>query len=153
VSSWKATSVVSGGQAYLYVKDPADAATCQKVKEIFTAKTRDPGSGIGRVYEADEIRGLGGDPAAFLAVEAAPGYQLGPGFSGDYVGPSAYRATHGYDPNRPEMKASLLMVGPNVPHGVLHGARLVDVGPTIAAWLGLAMPGTEGKELRISGEP
>jgi predicted AlkP superfamily pyrophosphatase or phosphodiesterase len=131
----------------VYVHDAADAATRQKVKEIFEAKAHEAGSGIGRVYEADEIHKLGGDPAAFIAIEATPGFQLGPGFTGEYTGPSPYRATHGYDPNRPEMKASLLMIGPNVRHGTLANARLVDVAPTIAAWLGLTMPGVEGKEL------
>ena len=150
VTDWKATMVVSGGQAYVYVKDPADAATRQKVREIFVAKTHDPASGIGRVYEAEEIRTLGGDPAAFLAIEATPAHQLGPGYSGDYVGPSGYHATHGYDPNRPEMKASLLMVGPNVPHGAIQGARLVDVAPTIASWLALPMPNVDGVPLKVA---
>ena len=88
------------------------------------------------MYEAADIKEIGGDPEAFLAIEATPGYQLGPGYAGDYVAPSIYRATHGYDPRRPEMHASLLLYGPNVAHGTIAGARLVDVAPTIAAWLG-----------------
>jgi predicted AlkP superfamily pyrophosphatase or phosphodiesterase len=147
VADWKATMVVNSGQAYVYVHDPADEATRAALRAIFAAKIADPQSGIGRVYETAEIKAIGGDPEAFLALEATPGYQMGPGYSGDYVAPGIYRATHGYDPRRPEMHASLVLYGPNVPHGTLQGARLVDIAPTIAEWLGLSMPNVDGKPL------
>jgi predicted AlkP superfamily pyrophosphatase or phosphodiesterase len=147
VAGWKATIVVNSAQAYVYVRDPADTATRAALQKIFSAKASDPQSGIDRVYDATAIKAIGGDPGAYLALEAAPGYQLGAGYSGDYVASGTYRATHGYDPSRPEMHASLILYGPNVPHGVLDGARLVDVAPTIAGWLGLAMPNVDGKPL------
>jgi predicted AlkP superfamily pyrophosphatase or phosphodiesterase len=150
VSDWKATMVVNSGQAYVYVRDPADAVTHEAVKRIFQVKTADPASGIGRVYDAAEIRTLGGDPDAFLAIEASPGYQMGGGYGGAYVATAVYHATHGYDPHRPEMRASLLMYGPNVAHGAIAGARLVDIAPTIAAWLGLALPNVDGKPLEVT---
>ncbi len=153
VTDWKAAALVNSGQAYIYVHDPADAATRQKVHDLFTAKAHEAGGGVGRVFEPDEIRALGGDPAAVLALEPAAGRPLGPGCTGDDAGAGLYKATHGFDPNRPEMKASLLMVGPNVSHGALLNARLVDVGPTVAAWLGLPMPGVEGKELKVTARP
>ena len=150
VTGWKASVQVNSGQAYVYLHDPADAVTRDAVRKIFTAKAAQADSGIGRVYEAADIRAVGGDPEAFLALEASPGYQMGPGFAGDFVGPAIYHATHGYDPSRPEMHASLLLVGPNVPHGTIAGARLVDIGPTIAGWLGLEMPGVDGKPLQVT---
>jgi arylsulfatase A-like enzyme len=45
------------------------------------------------------------------------------------------------------MHASLVLYGPNVPHGTLQGARLVDIAPTIAEWLGLSMPNVDGRPL------
>ncbi len=149
-AEWKASVQVNSGQAYVYLHDSGDAATADAVRKIFAAKAAQHEGGIGRVYEGAEIRTLGGDPAAFLALEAAPGFQMGPGFSGEYVGPSIYKATHGYDPSRPEMRTSLLMIGPNVPHGTLVGARLVDIAPTIAGWLGLTMPDVDGKALQVT---
>jgi predicted AlkP superfamily pyrophosphatase or phosphodiesterase len=153
VADWKATMVVNSGQAYVYVRGAADTATREAVRRIFLAKLTDPESGIGRVYEATEITAIGGDSDAFLALEATPGYQMGPGYSGEYVVPSIYRATHGYDPRRREMRASLLLYGSNVPHGTIVGARLVDVGPTIAAWLGLSMPDVDGKPILVTPAP
>jgi predicted AlkP superfamily pyrophosphatase or phosphodiesterase len=153
VADWKATLVVNSGQAYVYVRDPADAATREALRKIFAAQAATPVSGIGRMYEAEEIRAIGGDPAAFLALEATPGYQMGPGYSDAYVEPSTYRATHGYDPRRPEMHASLLLYGSNIGHGTISGARLVDIAPTIAEWLGLPMPNVDGKSLRVTRAP
>lgn len=152
VVAWDATVVVNSGQAYVYVRPEAGEAVRAKVREIFEAKAQEPGSGIGKLYSTNEIRELGGDPEAFLALEAAPGFQLGSGAVGDDVAPPAYRATHGYDPRRPEMRASLLVRGPTIPRGSIAAARLVDVGPTIASWLGLAMPDVDGKPLAIVPE-
>jgi len=149
VTDWKATVVTSSGQAYVYVRSASDAATAKAARDLFEAKAKDAKSGIGRLYDAGAIRELGGDPAAAFAVEAAPGFQFGPGAAGDYVAPPMYKATHGYDPSRPEMRASLIVSGPNVPHGSLPGARLVDVAPTVASWLGLSLGETDGKPLRV----
>jgi predicted AlkP superfamily pyrophosphatase or phosphodiesterase len=101
------------------------------------------------VYEADEVRARGGDPSAFLALEAGDDFQFGPGCTTDYVAQPQYVATHGFDPNRPEMRASLLMVGPGIAHGTVVSAHLIDFAPTIAAWLGLLMPNVDGTVLRV----
>jgi predicted AlkP superfamily pyrophosphatase or phosphodiesterase len=150
VVEWKAALLAGSGQAYVYLHDPADQETKNRVSTLLTERTRQPDSGIGRIYDSSEIRARGGDPSAFLALEAAPNYQFGGGCTGDYVAPSTYRATHGYDPSRPELHASLLAVGPGIAHGVIRGARLIDIAPTIAGWLGLKMPEVDGKPLRIS---
>ncbi|HEY2511905.1 MAG TPA: ectonucleotide pyrophosphatase/phosphodiesterase [Polyangiaceae bacterium] len=149
VTDWKATVLSNSGQAYVYVRDGADTATKEKVRSLYAAKAHEADSGIGRVYEASEVQALGGDPAAFLAIEAAPGFQLGSGVNGDYVAPGIYQATHGYDPNRPEMHASLILAGPNVPHGTIPDAHLIDIAPTIAGWLGLSIPDVDGHPLRV----
>ncbi|MEO6576981.1 MAG: ectonucleotide pyrophosphatase/phosphodiesterase [Polyangiaceae bacterium] len=153
VTEWKATLTVNSGQAYVYVKDPNDNATRDALRSIFDAKAKEPNGGIGRVYSSAEIVALGGDPKAFLAIEAAAGFQLGNGSIGEYVAPPAYKATHGYDPRRPEMRTSLILFGPNVPHGTIAGARLIDIGPTIASWLGLSMPQATGTPLHVTAAP
>ncbi len=153
IVSWKATVLANSGQAYVYVQDPADHATREMVRGIFSAKQVEPESGIGRMYEADEIRARGGDPSALLALEAGQDFQFGPGCIGDYSAPPAYHATHGFDPSRPEMRASLLMVGPTIAHGAILGARLIDIAPTIADWLALPLPNVEGTPLKITPKP
>jgi predicted AlkP superfamily pyrophosphatase or phosphodiesterase len=153
VTNWRATVVVNSGQAYIYIRDERDIEVKNTLRSIFLAKISDPQSGIHRVYEAGEIRAIGGDPDAFLAIEATPGFQMSSGYSGEYIGTSGYRATHGYDPRRPEMRASLLLIGPNIPHGTIDAARLVDIAPTIAEWLGLPMPNVDGRPLHVTATP
>jgi predicted AlkP superfamily pyrophosphatase or phosphodiesterase len=153
ITDWKATVLAHAGEAYVYVKEPTDEGTRSRVREIFAAKQHDPQSGIARLYEPVEIRQLGGDPEAAFALGAAPGFQFEAGCRGPYRIESTYRATHGFEPRDADMRASLLMVGPSIPHGTIQGARLIDIAPTIAKWLSLPLPAAEGTPLQVIVEP
>jgi predicted AlkP superfamily pyrophosphatase or phosphodiesterase len=145
VSAWKASCVVNGGSAYVYVKD-GDAQVARQVTELFRTRAAEAGSGIARVLSGEEIAQRGGDPAATLAIEAELGVSLGGGLVA-YETPPKSRAVHGYDPERPEMKASLLLLGPSIRPGLIKDARLIDIAPTIAAWLSLDLLNVEGRPL------
>jgi predicted AlkP superfamily pyrophosphatase or phosphodiesterase len=147
VRSWKATCVVNGGSIYVYVKDD-DAQIARQVTELFRERAARPGSGIAHVFEREEIARRGGDPAATLALEAEIGVAFSSALTA-YDGPPKNSAVHGYDPQRPEMKASLLLMGPSIEPGLLRDARLVDIAPTIAGWLALELPGAEGRPLSV----
>jgi predicted AlkP superfamily pyrophosphatase or phosphodiesterase len=147
IADWRAAVNTSGGSAYVYLNDPADASTAALVRRILQERAAQIDGGIARVIDADQIRALGGDPGAFLAIEAQPGWSLGGGYAGDLEGTPPYAATHGYDPARPEMRASLLVLAPGVPPGPIRDARLIDIAPTIAAWLGLSLGAVDGKML------
>ena len=50
------------------------------------------------------------------------------------------RGSHGYDPTHPELHASLIMSGPDVPKaGSLGVVRMTQIAPTIARWFGLSL--------------
>jgi predicted AlkP superfamily pyrophosphatase or phosphodiesterase len=149
VTDWKAAVASNGGHAYVYLKEAADAATAKVLLDIFMPLPGRQGSGIGRVYTQEEIRRRGGDPSAFLALEGAGGFAMLDGYSGDYIAPSLQLGQHGYGPERPDMRASLLVYGPPVAPGKIEAARLIDVAPTIAGWLGFKMPTAEGAPLPI----
>jgi predicted AlkP superfamily pyrophosphatase or phosphodiesterase len=150
IKDWKAVVMTGGGQAYVYVRDPADQETRKTVLETFAAAAGKPGSGIGRIYTQEEIRSKGGDPEAFLAMEAAVDFGFSRGYYGDYTLASPTLASHGYDPERPEMRASLLIYGRGIVPGPISDARLIDVGPTVAKWLDLSLPQAEGRPLPVS---
>jgi hypothetical protein len=40
------------------------------------------------------------------------------------------------------------MLGAGITPGPLKGARLIDVAPTVAHWLGLELQGVDGRDLR-----
>jgi predicted AlkP superfamily pyrophosphatase or phosphodiesterase len=152
VESWQASVLPCHGVAYVYLARSGDAALEAATLEAFERALKTGKSGIARILKAPEIAASGGDPAAFLALEA----ELGTSFAGgkdEYETPPPYAATHGYAPEHPEMLASLLLFGPNVPHGTLEGARLIDIAPTVAGWLGLALSGAEGKPLQVVTSP
>jgi hypothetical protein len=150
---WKATVHAHAAEAYVYVKDPSDEGTRSRVRDVFVAKLNEYGSGIARLYENSEIRQLGGDSEAYLALGAATDFQFGAGCLGEYRAPTSYLATHGFDPRDADMGASLLMVGPSIPHGNILNARLIDIAPTIASWLGLPLPEAEGVPVRVVAVP
>jgi hypothetical protein len=47
------------------------------------------------------------------------------------------------------MRASLLVYGPAIGPGKIENARLIDVAPTVAGWLGFDLPKVEGSALAI----
>jgi predicted AlkP superfamily pyrophosphatase or phosphodiesterase len=147
VTASRASVVTSAGQAYVYLEGGAPGSG-ETVRRAFDAQAARPDGGIARIYDRAAIGAAKGDPEAFLALEAQPGTTFVAGYAGPYLAPSTTtRATHGYDPNRPEMQASLLALGKGIAHGKIEGARLIDLAPTIAAWLGLSLPDAEGRNL------
>jgi hypothetical protein len=151
VSGWDAALLSSSGSAYIYLSRPDDAVLKDKVLSALAAAVRTGKSGIGRILSREQIVTLGGDGTAFLALEPELGTYFGSGVM-QYETPPHYKGVHGLDPTRSEMKASLLMVGATIPHGTIPSARLIDVAPTVAAWLGLSLPNVDGKPLMVVRE-
>jgi predicted AlkP superfamily pyrophosphatase or phosphodiesterase len=139
----------SGGLAYLYLQAGANASAVDKAKKLFTKLASDPNNGIARVLTRAEIAKEHGDPDAALALEARIGFAFRKKSGDALVAPSGEHGVHGYLPERPEMRATLIVYGPHIKPGVLHGARLIDIAPTAAQWLGLSLPNTDGKPLPI----
>lgn len=149
VTAWKAAALTADGAAYIYLHDANDDAMRRALLDIFTPLAGAPGSGIRRVADHADIVKMGGDPEAFLALEAADGFEFVPGFAGNYLDPSRHKGTHGYFPDRPEMRASFLAFGPPIGPAKISNARLIDVAPTVAHWLGLDLSKAEGKPLDV----
>lgn len=152
VTAWDAAILSSSGSAYVYLSRPGDAALQAKVLAVLDEAKRGGHSGIGRILSNQQVVALGGDGAAFLALEPELGTYLGGGVE-QYETPPHYKGIHGLDPTRQEMKASLLLVGATIPHGTIFDARLIDVAPTVATWLGLSLPNVDGKQLVIVPAP
>lgn len=147
--SWKATFVANGGQAYVYVADEHDVETKERLRQALNEISNRPDGGIARVYERDDIQALQGDPTAFLALAAADGYWFSSRGGDTLHFDSKTKGHHGYPPDRPAMRASMLVYGPSVAPGAIQGARAIDLAPTIADWLGVSMPTAEGRVLPV----
>ncbi len=149
VANWKAIIISNGGSAYIYLHETNDDLTRRALLDIFQPLAGAPGSGIHRVIGHDEIVAMGGDPEAFLALEAVDGTVFSSDYAGKLTEPSKIGGTHGYFPDHPEMRSSLLVDGPTIGAGKIENARLIDVGPTIGRWLGLNLPNAQGSALAI----
>jgi predicted AlkP superfamily pyrophosphatase or phosphodiesterase len=154
VTDWRAAFLGTGGQGYVYLKDPADQSARDTALALFRELAAHPAeTGIAKVRLPDEIRALGGDPKAAFAVEAADGWALARGYRGELTEtlPTPH-GHHGYDPGRPDMSASMIFYGPPIAHGELIDARLLDVAPTVAGFLALPLSAS-GRPLAVPLTP
>src|SRR5579864_995434 len=149
ITAWKASLLTDGGSAYIYVNDRNDDATRRDLTEIFKPLAGAQGSGIARVVAHEEIVAMGGDPDAFLALEAVEGTVITADYTGKFTEPSKLGGTHGYFPDRPEMRSSLIFYGPSIAAAHIENARMIDVGPTIAALLRIDIPQPQGIPLAL----
>lgn len=149
----RAYAFSSGFSCYVYVEASADIPT---VHELLKDMAKRYPEAIERVYTAEEAAAeehLSGDFAFVL--EGQRGVQFEDGFTGeifqttmrpDYRG---YRGNHGHHPDKEPLPA-LFAFGPDIiPGATIDHADMVDICPTIAALLGIDMPGLPGKVLPI----
>lgn len=102
------------------------------------------GPAVARRIEHDEPVTLGGDPHASFALVAAPGHGFSDKRTGELIAQTPPHGNHGWPPSDPAMAASLIAFGPAVPHVSLGTIDMVDIAPTIARWLGVALPSATG---------
>lgn len=157
VTSKRAWCVAQGGGCMVYVLDEADRETIsaklaaelgnlEGVQAVVTAEQFD---GLGLSHPENDRRA----PDLWLAAES--GYSFTETHTGDdLVAPrSSPGGTHGYLPDQPDMLATLVISGYGVEPGQdLGKVKSVDVAPTIARLLGLAIPDAEGSALTVSGD-
>lgn len=152
ISTRSAWAVSQGGSCQVYVLDQARrSAILQRLCELFGHL-----EGVAAVFPPEQFASLGQpspeqDPhAPDLWLAAKSGYTFGASCQGsELVGRLASAGgTHGYLPDQPDMLAACVIWGPGIPAGTKLGkVRSVDLAPTIAAILGLDLPGAEGKTL------
>ena len=146
-TDWKAAAWPAGGSCAIVLKDANDkAATAKKVTALFSEMLQHDGGPINRVLSQDEIKKLGAVPTAYLMLDAAPGFAFGEELSGPEIHEAKnYRGTHGQLPTRAEMRSSLIVYGAGARLGAkVVLARMIDIGPTAAAILGLRFENAEG---------
>lgn len=144
-TDWKAAAWTASGSCAIVLRDPNDKETAAKVNEIFsrTASSKGP---INRLILQAELKKLGAVPTAVLMLDAAPDFAFGEELTGPEIHDSKdYRGTHGQLPSRAEMRSALIVYGASARVGAkMTLARMIDIGPTAAAVLGLSFSNAEG---------
>ncbi len=140
--------IPEGGTAMVYLNG---RKTADQIKTALQGV-----EGIDRIVEPSEYAALGlPDPKknsrmADLVLAAKDGYSFSGGDQGDVVtvAPVGGLGSHGYLNTDPEMNAIFIAWGRGIrPHTRIPQVRNIDIGPTIAALLGLTMNGTAGSPL------
>jgi predicted AlkP superfamily pyrophosphatase or phosphodiesterase len=145
IVEWRAAAHKSA----IKLKDPADSATAARVEALFRGLADGPWRGVLRVLGRDAVRELGGDTDALLVLEPIDGYAFDDGFRQDaFLVASATRGQHGSLPTDPVMRTGFLASGAGIRPGLrIPLVRMIDVGPTLARALGLALPAAEGQPM------
>jgi len=134
VQRWDAYFYTSGGAGFVMLRDPDDAALRDRVSALLKKLAADPANGILTVWNRDDLAKAGADPRASFGIDMRNGFYSGGGHAALLSKPSG-KGGHGFAPARPELHASLVMSGPDVPKaGTLGVVRMSQIGPTIASW-------------------
>ena len=148
VADWQAMPWTAGGSIAVMLKDPADAATLEKVRALLDHLAADPANGIDRILDAAALRDRGGFPGAAFLVGLKPEWQSGSSLNGPLTGKAGVGGMHGHLPDLPDMRAAFFLVGPGVPAGRSLGLiDMRDIATTLAHRLDLPLPTAEGKVL------
>lgn len=149
VTDWKVYQRNLTGSAFFEVKDSNDSASIEKATELIKELAADPANGIAHVYTPEELKALGADPEAFLAIDPVKGFGFGSNLTGPRVTDSISKGAHGYNPQLPEMRSSLILSGAGIKRcSALEGVTVEDIGPTAAALLGASIPNARGRDVR-----
>lgn len=149
VTGWKVYTRNSTGSFFLEANDPNDRESIEKATRIMQEAAADPANGIAHIYTPAQIKEMGGDPEAFLAVDPVKDFGFGNNLMGPKLTDSVSKGAHGYNPQVPEMHPSFILSGAGIPAcSALDGVTIEDVGPTAAALLGAKIPNAKGRDAR-----
>lgn len=143
-NDWKASFATTGGSAFLYLNDPNDDETFQKVMEVMEnlpASTKRQFIFLDR----DDLDELQANPHAKFALSGTPNTAFSGAVSGDDIRKPGSRGTHGHLSNFDDMKIGFVAWGAGVRQGtVIPQMELVDFAPSAAHFLGLTLPESDG---------
>lgn len=144
---WQASCNPCGGSAQVFLKDRYDQALYEKVETLLLRLKGCRQNGIEAVYDRDALKGWRQDESVDYMLEAVPGYTFCNGRADALVTPieDDQKANHGYRPDREGYSSLFLASGAGIRRGVLlESMDIVDVGPSLAALLGLSLEEAQG---------
>jgi predicted AlkP superfamily pyrophosphatase or phosphodiesterase len=139
VTSWQAYFHSAGGSGFVYLKRPNDKALVERVTALLDALAGDPANGVEKIWTKADLDRIGSHPDASFAITMRPGFYTGFGVD-ELLVASSSKGGHGFDPARPEMRAALIMAGPDVPRvGDVGVVAMTRIAPTVARWFNVRL--------------
>lgn len=154
VKDWKAYCNSTGMSSQIYLKDPKDQQTYQKVYDMFKQMEQEGIYGISKIYRTEELEQSEHLTGSFSFVLETDNFTF---FSDSCKEPVSspkkftdYRngaATHGYLPEKGPQPV-FVAVGPAIRENVrIPNCSLVDEAPTYARLLNIDLPQADGRIL------
>lgn len=144
VASWQAEPWVAGGTATVVMANPDDAAVKARVAALVQKLAADPRYHIAAVFDRAETLRRGGPREAVFEIAMQPGFETGHDPAAPLAAASTYKGMHGYLPDEPAMRSTLIVAGPSLRHrGDLGVVDMRAIAPSVARVLGAALPGAE----------
>ncbi|MBS0254748.1 MAG: alkaline phosphatase family protein [Proteobacteria bacterium] len=145
ITGWDAAAWNMGGSiAVLVARD--DPALKARVGAVLDRLRADPANGIARVLDGAAAQAMGGQPQAAFVIGLAPGVMAADWAGKDtpLLAPAHYPGTHGYLPDDPRMRSTLLIAGPGIARGRdLGEIDMRRIAPTLAGLIGARLADAE----------
>lgn len=153
VSKWRVYCKSCDGSAYIYVNDQNDQQLKDQVRAFLYSLQQNPSNGIEEVLSGREAGMMGADPKCSFMLEARRGYYFLDDITDEFIEAVQRHneqkkhilATHGYSPKKADYHTIFMAAGKGIKKGAtVSNMNLVDIGPTLAALLGLNLGDTDG---------
>ena len=150
VTDWRTYPYPSGGACAILLRDARDREASEQALKALEEFNRRAGGRLFRIVSADEARKLGAFPDAAFVLDAAPGYYFSDKAAGPVVVDATSKGMHGYLPSPADYRATFVASGLDViRRGDLGDIHMTDVGPTIAAVLGISLRDAQTQGVRL----
>lgn len=143
IVDWKVILKSADGSAYIYRKDPTvtNKMILDALKGIYPR--------IDKIFGKEDFKYDGVDKNAIFVIEAKNGYYFQDDVKYPFMestsktikGRTLAKGAHGFHPDKHNYQTMFLLSGPGIDvNARVHGARLVDEGPTFLHAIGLKFP-------------
>lgn len=140
VASWEAEPWIAGGTATIMLARPDDPALIARVHALLDKLAADPAYHIASILDAAHVAQAGGPAGASFLIALQPGFETGHDPAAPVTMPSSYKGMHGYLPEVPEMRSTLIIAGPGLRrHGDLGLVDMRAIAPSVARILGVSL--------------
>lgn len=145
--AWRIAAFGGGGSFGLVAHDPADHEAIQLATKTFQELQQQGAWGIDTILTPQQLKASQGYTNSFLVAGMKSNVMADGGEAGPWLTGSSMKGMHGYIPGPRQMDASFVAFGPGIAHARLPRGHVFDVGPTVAALLGIQLPAGEGSDL------
>jgi predicted AlkP superfamily pyrophosphatase or phosphodiesterase len=134
----------AGGAAFLYVKDPKDLATIEKVKALLNALPAEQKKAF-RIVDRAELDKIGANPEVALGLAMSKGYVANNDATGELTGEKKKGGNHGYYPDFDEINTGFIATGAGIgKHNEITIMGIKDIAPLVSKLLQLKFTAPDG---------